>query len=166
MPAVHADTESPLDMSGLRIDVADLLSHPGARRDVQLSEELADLGGSAARVVGPIDLDVSLERIPEGIVVRGTVATRWQAECSVCLVDLERDLVLHADELFENDPVEGETYPILGHEIDLEQLVRDTVLLDLPLAPHCDVPCEPAPTTDEADEPVDPRWAALSELEL
>ena len=153
-------------MSGLRIDVADLLSHPGARRDVALTEELDDLGGSAARVVGPVDVAVTLERIPEGIVVRGTVAARWRAECSVCLRDLERDVVLHADELFETSPVEGETYPILGHEIDLEQLVRDTVLLELPLAPHCDVPCEPAVTSDESDEPVDPRWAALSELEL
>jgi uncharacterized protein len=153
-------------MSGLRIDVADLLSHPGARREVVLAEELDDLGGSAARVVGPVGLAVSLERIPEGIVVRGTVTARWRAECSVCLRDLERDVVLHADELFETDPVEGETYPIVGHEIDLEQLVRDTVLLDLPLAPHCDVPCEPAVTSDESDEPVDPRWAALSELEL
>ena len=153
-------------MSGLRIDVADLLCHPGARRDVELAAELEDLGGSAARVVGPVGLAVSLERIPEGIVVRGTVAARWRAECSVCLRDLEQDVVLHADELFETDPVEGETYPILGHEIDLEQLVRDTVLLELPLAPHCEVPCEPAVTSDEGDEPVDPRWAALSELEL
>ncbi|HZP29075.1 MAG TPA: DUF177 domain-containing protein [Acidimicrobiia bacterium] len=153
-------------MSGLRIDVADLLSHPGARRDVVVDEELADLGGAAARVVGPVELRVGLERIPEGIVVRGTVGARWRAECSVCLRELDREIVLHADELFEPDPVEGETYPILGHEIDLEQLVRDTVLLELPLAPHCDEPCEPAVTLDEADEPVDPRWAVLSELEL
>jgi DUF177 domain-containing protein len=153
-------------MSGLRIDVADLLSHPGARRDAVLTEELADLGGTAARVVGPVELRVSLERIPEGIVVRGTVAAHWRAECSVCLRELEREIVLHADELFESDPVEGETYPIVGHEIDLEQLVRDTVLLELPLAPHCEEPCEPAATVDDGDEPVDPRWAALSELEL
>ena len=153
-------------MSGLRIDVADLLSHPGARRDVVLTEDLADLGGSAARVVGPVELRVSLERIPEGIVVRGAVQAHWRAECSICLRDLDRVVELHADELFERDPVEGETYPILGHEIDLEQLVRDTVLLELPLAPHCDEPCEPAVPLDDPDEPVDPRWAALSELEL
>jgi uncharacterized protein len=152
-------------MSGLRIDVADLLSRPGARRDVVLAAELDDLGGTAARVVGPVELAVSLERIPEGVVVRGTVAAHWRADCSVCLRELEREIVLHADELFETDPVEGETYPILGHEIDLEQLVRDTVLLELPLAPHCDEPCEPAAPSDDEDAP-DPRWAVLSELEL
>jgi DUF177 domain-containing protein len=153
-------------MSGLRIDVTDLLSHPGARRDVELVEDLADLGGSAARVAGPVRLAVSLQRIPEGIVVRGAVRARWRADCSVCLREIERDLDVHADELFEPDPVEGETYPILGHEIDLEQLVRDTVLLELPLAPHCDEPCEAAAPAGDAEDPVDPRWAVLSELEL
>jgi uncharacterized protein len=156
-------------MSGLRIDVADLLNHPGARREVVVEEELADLAGSAARVVGPVHLEVGLERIPEGIVVRGTVRAHWRADCSICLRELDREIVLHADELFEAAPVEGETYPLLGHELDLEQLVRDTVLLDLPLAPHCDEPCEPAPgpgEADDADEAVDPRWAVLSELDL
>ena len=74
--------------------------------------------------------------------------------------------MLHVDELFEPTPVEGETYPLVGHELDLEQLVRDTVLLELPLAPHCDEPCEAAPVAPDADEDVDPRWAVLSELDL
>ena len=153
-------------MSGLRIDVADLLHHPGARREVVLEEELPDLAGSAARVVGPVHLDMTLERIPEGIVVRGTVRADWRAECSICLRELDREIVLHADELFEAAPVEGETYPLLGHELDLEQLVRDTILLELPLAPHCDEPCEAAPAPDDGDDAVDPRWAVLSELDL
>ena len=31
----------------------------------------------------------------------------------------------------------GETYPLDGDEVDLEPLVRDAVLLSLPLAPLC-----------------------------
>jgi uncharacterized metal-binding protein YceD (DUF177 family) len=45
------------------------------------------------------------------------------------------------------------------------------VLLELPLAPHCATPC--APDTQESEtesqsEPrwPDPRWSALSELEI
>jgi uncharacterized protein len=158
-------------MSGLRIDVADLLAHPGTRRDVRVSATLEGLAGSAARVIEPVEVGVSLERIPDGIVVRGTVTARWQGQCSHCLADLDEPIALHVDELFEADPVEGETYPIEGHEIDLEQLARDAVLLELPLAPHCPTPC-----VSDADEPdaesasdegrLDPRWAALSELEI
>ncbi|MEX0663814.1 MAG: DUF177 domain-containing protein [Acidimicrobiia bacterium] len=154
-------------MSGFRIDVADLLSHPGSRRELTLAEPVADLVGSAARVEGPVRLDLALERISEGIVARGMVTAHWQAECSLCLGDVERSLEAHVDELFEPTPVEGETYPIQGHEIDLEQLVRDVVLLDLPLAPHCEPECVGAlPEINDDDDPTDPRWAALSELEL
>jgi uncharacterized protein len=111
-----------------------------------------------------------LERVPDGIVVRADVDATWQGECSYCLGPVAETLHLHADELFEASPIEGETYPIEGHEIDLEQLVRDTVLLELPLAPHCAEPCrpetDPAADDDPADTPSDPRWAALSELDI
>lgn len=157
-------------MSGFRIDVADLLAHAGARRDVTITDSVEGLGGSAARVTGPVTVTAHLERISEGIVVRADVEATWSGECSYCLRELSETVHLHADELFETAPIEGETYPIDGHEIDLEQVVRDTVLLELPLAPHCADACDPeaVPGATEAptDTPSDPRWAALSELEI
>ena len=156
-------------MSRFRIDVADLLSHPGARRHVNLTEPVEGLAATAARVVDPIEVDLDLDHISEGIVVRGAVRATWRGECSRCLSDLAQPLELRVDELFEASPVLGETYPLEGTEIDLDQLVRDAVLLDLPLAPHCDSPCHPTPIGDTADTdepPVDPRWAVLSELEI
>jgi uncharacterized protein len=119
-----------------------------------------------------------LERIPDGIVARGALDTAFRAECSICLRDLEQPMRVDVDEMFETDPVEGETYPIDGTEIDVEQLVRDALLLELPLAPHCDAPCRPAAVSPGAalsvapeakpdtGESGDPRWAALSELDL
>ena len=156
-------------MSRFRIDVADLLSHPGARRHVDLTEPVEGLEATAARVVDPVDLDLDLDRISEGIVVHGTIRGTWRSECSRCLRDLAQPLELHVDELFEPHPIAGETYPLEGHELDLDQLVRDAVLLELPLAPHCDSPCLPTTTGDDADlddSPGDPRWAVLSELEI
>ena len=167
-------------MSALRIDVADLLTHPGARRPLRVEAAVADLGGSAARVEEPVGLDLVLERVPDGVVARGTVHAHWDAECSTCLRELGGDLDLAVAELFEATPVVGETYPIDGHVVDLEQLVRDTVLLELPLAPSCrsllGIECSPAdapgvsfdePDDSEPDEAQpDPRWAALAQLEL
>ena len=74
--------------------------------------------------------------------VRADVEATWRGECSYCLGPVHETLRLHADELFETAPIEGETYPIEGHEIDLEQLVRDNVGLELPIAPRCVEPCE------------------------
>src|SRR5687767_14985358 len=98
----------------LRVDVADLLTHPAARRPVSLRVPLAGLEGSAARIAAdePVELDLVLERVPDGIVVRGTVKARWRAECSSCLRELEHFVELPVNELFEPDPLEGDTYPI------------------------------------------------------
>lgn len=154
-------------MRGLRIEVADLLSKPSARRACELAAELPDLVGTSARVVGPVRLAVTLERIPDGIVARGAVDGVWAAQCSEGLEDLEERFDLPFDELFEPEPVEGETYPIDGAEIDLEQLVRDTVLLELPLAPVCAAghPDFGADVERASDAP-DPRWAELARLNL
>jgi uncharacterized protein len=158
-------------MTALRIDVSDLLAHGSGRRDLQVTTRLPGLAGSAARVADeqPVTLDLTLERISDGLVVRGRLTTSWRADCSTCLAPLEQPMSVSVDELFETDPVEGETYPIVGYEVDLEQLVRDGVLLELPLAPVCadtgTPPC--APDAERADEPEpDPRWAALSQLDL
>ena len=169
-------------MSALRIDVADLLSHPGARRPLHLEAAVPGLGTAVARINEPVTLDLVLERVPDGIVARGTVDARWEGECSTCLRDLAADLTVGVAELFETHPVDDETYPIEGHEIDLEQLVRDALLLELPLAPVCERDdCAPvvvpgvligatdvvsADPTSPDGTPADPRWAALSELEL
>ena len=169
-------------MSALRIDVADLLTHPGARRALHLEAAVPGLGTAVARINEPVTLDLVLERVPDGIVARGAVEARWEGECSTCLRDVAADLTVGVAELYESHPELGETYPIEGHEIDLEQLVRDALLLELPLAPVCARDdCAPVAVpgvligstdvvtadTDTLDElPADPRWAALSELEL
>jgi uncharacterized protein len=166
-------------MSAFRIDVADLLTHRGARRPLSVHAPIDGLEVGAVRVREPVDVDVLLERVPDGIVVRGEIHARWEGECSHCLRDLAADLDLVVGELFEQGPgVDGETYPLDGHELDVEQLVRDAVLLELPLAPTCAglglvEGAGPAPEATAGDDrepndgaPVDPRWAVLSELEL
>jgi uncharacterized protein len=163
-------------MNELRIDVADLLTHPAARRPVRLTARVEDLGAGAARIVEPIDLDLLLERVPDGIVARGTIRAHFDAECGTCLRPVSGDLDVEVSELFEEHPVDGETYPTDGYQVDLEQLVRDALLLELPLAPACD-PADPGCVAElelvtlDDDDPspatlADPRWAALSQLEL
>lgn len=161
-------------MSGLRIDATDLLARAGNRREVTIDQALDELRGTSARIEAPIHVALVLERIPDGVVARGSIDATWQAQCSICLRDLELPMSVHVDELYETAPIEGETYPIEGVEIDLEQLARDALVLELPIAPHCDSACEPAvlpqgvalSTEPEPGAARDPRWAALSDLEL
>jgi uncharacterized protein len=165
-------------MTPFRLDVADLLHRPGSRRAVHLEAPLPGLvvGGSAVPDHEPVVVDVLLERVHEGVVVRGVARTRWSAACSRCLRPVTGELTAEVGELFELDPLEGETYPLEHEHLDLGLAVRDAFLLDLPAAPLCRPDCAglcPVCGADRNDEPcscettvADPRWAVLSQLEL
>jgi uncharacterized protein len=163
----------------LVVGVTDLRRRPGTQRELQLAATLPDLAISSAAVPagGEVALDGVIEAIEGGITVTGRVTAPWEGECRRCLDLVVGTLEADLREVFEPHPTEGETYPIAGDEIDLEPVVRDAVLLTLPLAPLCRDDCPgPAPEVfptgprEDADEPSepggDPRWAALSQLEF
>ena len=168
--------------SPLRVGITELRRRPGTQRDVTISVELPDLAITTARVPRgtPIEVDAVLEAVEGGITVHGSVVAPWEGECRRCLDPVTGTLDVELREVFENDPSDGETYPIEGDDVDLEPVVRDAVLLELPLAPLCREDCAgPAPEElpvavpgeeaagDEGGPPSkDPRWAALDELEL
>ncbi len=75
--------------------------------------------------------------------MRGTISAPWEAACSRCLVPVGGELAVRVGELYERQPLEGETY-LLGEDdvIDLEPLIRDALLLELPAVPLCRPDCK------------------------
>jgi uncharacterized protein len=126
----------------------------------------------------PDDVDVTarltLESILDGaLTVTGRVTAPWAGECRRCLREVAGELVADVREVFEPRAIEGETYPLLGDRADLEPMLRDAVLLTLPLAPLCEDACagpdpEEHPVSVQGDAPTEPdsRWAALRDLDL
>ncbi len=112
-------------------------------RAIELNEELGDLeiGGLKLSENGRVHLAVALEHIAEGLVVRGELETEWAGLCGRCLCPIIGSIRLSIDELFENDPVEGDTYQLDRDTIDLEPLVLDAIGLEMPIAPRCQVDC-------------------------
>lgn len=166
------------DSTPFRVPVTDLLKRVGAQRALAFAAPAGSLGAGVATVAAdaPVDVDVVLERVPEGIVVRGRLRAPWTAECSRCLAPASDDVAVHVDELFETDPVPGETYPLGEEAIDLEPMVRDAIVLELPPAPHCRPDCAGLCPVCGVDRNVadcgghptesDPRWAALDSLDI
>jgi uncharacterized protein len=157
--------------------VLELRRRPGTQRHVTVATALPGLEITGARVPDGAELvlDVTLESIEGGITVSGTLEVPWIAECRRCLEEVAGVAEVEVREVFEPHPVEGDTYPIDGDDLDLEPVVRDAALLHLPLAPLCREACA-GPTPDDlpvvvAGEPPedasrepDPRWAALDDL--
>jgi uncharacterized protein len=165
--------------SAFRISVSNMVRRPGASRTVSAEGVLSDVRGPGAEITAdrPIRVDLTLERVSEGIVVRGTVTATWDAACSRCLVPVGGELEVSVGELYERQPLEGETYLLSDDDvIDLEPLIRDALLLELPGVPLCRSECLGLCPTCGVDhnftscdcdttEP-DPRWAALRSLDL
>ncbi|MDQ6697502.1 MAG: DUF177 domain-containing protein [Actinomycetota bacterium] len=128
--------------------VNELRRRPGSRRELHRSMTATGLRISTAgvREGAEVRIDGVLESIPSGIVLDGMVEVPWIGECRRCLTDIEGVITTEVRELFESRPTEGETWPLQGDELDLGPMVRDTVLLVLPLAPLCSSDCRgPAP---------------------
>ncbi len=160
----------------LTVNVADLLRRPGQRRDESLEAVLAGLSvlGSKVPEDAPVQVEVHLESLNEGMVVKGTAEAPWVGECRRCLRPVEARLSSPLLEVYEAHPTEGETQLLAGTEIDLEPVAREAVLLELPLAPLCRDDCaglcprcgadrNEAPCGCSTDEP-DPRWSPLEGL--
>ena len=160
----------------LWVGVADLLRRPGSRREEHREVDLGELGVSGTTVPAGsiVELDLLLEALNEGIVAKGTVAAPWTSECRRCLKPIGGRLEAEVLEIFETEPVEGETSKLDVDRIDLEPLARETVLLELPQGPLCREDCAglcPECGADRnegdcghGDEPVDDRWAALRDI--
>ena len=164
----------------LRIGVTELRRRPGTQREVQVATPLEGLAITSAQVAPHTEVvvDAVLESIEGAVTISGNVRAPWVGECRRCLDPVEGQLDVVLSEVFEVHPTEGETYPIVGDEVDIEPVVRDAVLLHLPLAPLCRPDCPgPAPEEfptviegdtagDDGDHPPDPRWAGLEQLKF
>jgi uncharacterized protein len=153
------------------IPTAELVRHPGAQQRIVATGPLADVALSSARLTGDdVTVDVMVESQGETVTVTGTARGRWVGECRRCLETTGGEVEVPLSEVFEPEPVEGETYPLDRDALDLEPLLREAFALALPLAPLCDEAC-PGPDpeaypvgTGEDEPPTDPRWSALDSL--
>jgi uncharacterized protein len=129
----------------------------------------------------PLELDLRIESVTEGVLVSGTVSAPTVGECSRCLSRFEGSIDIALTELFaypesttEATTEEDEVGHVVDDTVDLEQSIVDAVGLELPLAPLCgpDCPglcpqCGIALATAEPGhhhDVIDPRWAKLAEM--
>lgn len=168
-----------MSSSPLVVDITPLKRQPGTQRPFTLQWPAPDdLGLTSAEVSAvQIGIDLQLEIAGDQLVAQGVIDIVWQGPCRRCLEHETGTSPVDVREIFQKEPVEGETYCLDEDDVDLEPMVRETALLNLPIAPLCRVDCagpdpDRFPTSVVADPdpdappPADPRWGALSELKF
>ncbi|MEU9981222.1 DUF177 domain-containing protein [Streptomyces sp. NPDC050856] len=174
-------------------DTHELGRRPGALQRLTRSVEApADLGLDG--VIGvpegsPVELELRLESVMEGVLVTGTARASAEGECVRCLEPLRREVVADFQEMFSypdaddrgrskqaepgDDAEDEDVTPLEDGMFDLEPVLRDAVVLALPMQPVCREDCAglcPDCGISLNDDPdhhhdaVDIRWAALQGL--
>ncbi|MEU9129155.1 DUF177 domain-containing protein [Kitasatospora sp. NPDC048540] len=180
----------------LVFDTHELGRRPGSLRRVSRTLPAPE-GLGIEDVIGvpgksEIALELRMESVVEGVLVTGTAEAKVEGECVRCLEPVEDDLEVDFQELYyypESDDrgrgratggdedldedSDDETYRLEGDFFDLQPVLRDAVVLALPLQPVCQDDClglcvecgarlsdDPSHHHDAAD----PRWAALQGL--
>jgi uncharacterized protein len=161
-----------------RMDVRDLLERPGSSREVRVAEPIEGLTTELARVppADPVDADLLLEHVVEGILVSGPLTGRMSFHCARCLKEFSREFRVEVHELFTPEATEtDDEYPVADGTIDLEPMVRDAVVLSMPFSPLCRPDCLGLCERCGGDRNLgecscgpdaDPRWSVLDELKF
>jgi len=168
--------------------LADALAGSDLRPGAASADAPAGTADDPGAAVG--ELDVTAHRVGQDIVVRGTAAARLVIDCSRCLEDASIDARTEVGALFaprtgssaapgtgdgevelSPEDIQRETYT--GDRVVLDELVRELLILEVPMQPLCDDACagiQPPQSSDGsgADDPasdVDPRLAPLLALQ-
>ncbi|RJO75316.1 DUF177 domain-containing protein [Nocardia panacis] len=129
----------------------------------------------------PVELDLTLQSVSEGVLVTGTLSAPTAGECSRCLEPFTDSVELRLTELFaypdsatEQTTEADEIYRLVDDTIDLEPVLVDAIGLELPLQPLCEPDCAglcpecgvrmAIAGSDHGHAILDPRWAGLAKL--
>jgi len=143
----------------------------------------------AARGVEPgVAVSVRVDRVGDKVLVQGEFDAPLVLECARCLVEMSETFHVpfthvlepkpdteELDEVLELDDDDLDVSYIDGPEFELDDIVREHLLLALPMIPVCRDECRGLCASCGAnlnagecgcEAPVDPRWAALKQLEV
>lgn len=164
------------------LDLTDILRAPGT--SVEKKIELAPLQLDEFEVKTPIRGWVRASNARRSIIVTGQAATSVVQECARCLRDfaqpLELDLEAIAPVSFflsrlngtdngndehapENELTNDELAALFdAHTLDVLELIRQAIVLQISIAPHCSDDCPGLPEAANYQQERDARWESLA----
>ncbi len=135
-----------------------------------------------------VELSLQVERVEDKVLVRGHCDGALVQECCRCLGDVRHELGFELTHVLEPRPEEEggdaelelddgdlDVSYIDGPDFELDDVVREHLILELPMNPLCREDCQGLCPTCGVDQnenecactaPVDPRWAALKQIKL
>jgi len=94
----------------------------------------------------PLEYDLDVQKIEDGLLVQGSIRLRLQCQCVRCLKRFEYPLELNP--WTTHIPLQGEdAVPVINDCVDLTPPMREDILLEFPQHPLCERDCGGLRTT-------------------
>ncbi len=170
----------------MRLDLRELLDTPGATIELELARHQIDELGELP-LVAPVQGHLRVTNSLQSVLVQGRVEARVALECGRCLTGFDQRLAVKVETTcplgyFVNGPEDEHFDAELDEEaldffdttcLYVDELLRQCLLVELPLAPLCRKECKglcPSCGIDlnvdrcACNEPTDARWNQLATL--
>lgn len=165
------------------ISIHDLKRQPGEMMSIARTFPAPERIGIDVIAIEPtseISLHGKIESVSTGVLVTCEISSVAHGECVRCLDSIKLQIHSRIQELYyyalpvELDEDDDEPLLITEERINLLAPIRDAVILDLPLQPHCSEDClglcpdcgekVAENPTGHAHQSIDPRWANLRDV--
>ncbi len=90
----------------------------------------------------PLGFSLQLSAVPGGIAVMGEIEATVVHRCYRCLTEWREDVVRDVAQLITINGDDEDDYVLTADTFDFESMIRDELMLDLPIAPRCGPDCE------------------------
>ena len=116
----------------MHVNVREFLAEDvGYRRSYAITGEEPHLEGLT--LTKPINGEVSISRLEDGLLVDGAVSTELELVCDRCLRSFTRPIGVKFEQLYRDHPDDDEL-PIDAHdEIDLAPVIQQELIVSLPI---------------------------------
>jgi len=162
----------------VEINVGRLKRHPEEILDFSFAVAPGEPAAGDLRLHSPLHVDGTVTNAGRSLLVRGNLAGEITLECSRCLEEFAFPLRVHFEQEFRpqsaGSPGFDDDFMTYNDDVlDLDDLIQQTVWLNLPMKPLCrpdclglcpvcghnlnEGPCSCTPA-------VDPRWAPLADV--
>lgn len=142
----------------MKLDLSEIVTNFGKRMKYEVDEPPLVDPECGLRCIEPITGELVFQNTGRHIVVRGGITTQAELDCSRCLkifrvplnLKIEEELPLGSvipEELeeaeLEEEELEDDSEPLfVDNVLDLTELIRQTILVNLPIKPLCAQECE------------------------
>ncbi|MCX8130039.1 MAG: DUF177 domain-containing protein [Clostridia bacterium] len=134
----------------MKVNISDIVKTDGASLDINYNEVMDDLktiAGNEFTFENPVRFEGKLVNISGVMKLDGRLSTEYSVKCYRCLKEVTGKLDIGIKESFVDvekveDKTDIETYTYEGYYIEVDKVLIDNIVLNLPMKQVCEAECK------------------------